>query len=219
MDDLMLIEYLKNKGIGRDMSEREFMDKFKEFIAKDRKNYMRQNEIDEYPLINREYEFPYMREHDYSEELDKMSSSDRDRHRLFDRFNRITENRSSDSMYKDERSLRNKITNEHFNDSYAKYLVSNMYHLENGRKHVGEKFNMSKAKEICERYRGIIPQTITYADIYVAINSQYHDYCELFKAWFGDGIEQKIIESAIIFWFKDSDYKDSFKLWNYFKES
>ena len=25
---------------------------------------------------------------------------------------------------------------------------------------------------------------------------------ELFKSWFGDGVEQKIIESAVIFWFK-----------------
>ena len=77
---------------------------------------------------------------------------------------------------------------------------------------------MTKAKEVCERYRGIIPHTITHADVYVAINAQYHDYCELFKSWFCDGIEQKIIESAVIFWFKDDDYNDGFKLWNYFKE-
>ena len=44
------------------------------------------------------------------------------------------------------------------------------------------------------------------------------DYCELFKSWFGDGVEQKIIESAVIFWFKDDDYRDGFKLGNYFKE-
>lgn len=44
-------------------------------------------------------------------------------------------------------------------------------------------------------------------------------YCELFKAWFGDGIDQKIIESAIIFWFKDDDYREGSKLWNYFKEN
>lgn len=62
------------------------------------------------------------------------------------------------------------------------------------------------------------PMTVTHADVYVAINAQYHDYCELFKSWFGDGVEQKIIESAVIFWFKDDDYKDGFKLWNYFKE-
>ena len=108
---------------------------------------------------------------------------------------------------------------EHFNESYAKYTVSQMYHTENGRKYVGEKFDMSKAKEVCERYRGIIPQSVTHADVYVAINAQYHDYCELFKAWFGDNIDTKIIESAINFWFKDDDYKGGCKIWKYFKEA
>lgn len=102
------------------------------------------------------------------------------------------------------------------NESYAKYTVSQMYHTENGRKYVGEKFDMSKAKEVCERYRGIIPQSV---NVYVAINAQYHDYCELFKAWFGDNIDTKIIESAINFWFKDDDYKGGCKIWKYFKEA
>lgn len=34
-----------------------------------------------------------------------------------------------------------------------------------------------------------------------------------------NGIDQKIIESAIIFWFKDDDYREGSKLWNYFKEN
>ena len=61
---------------------------------------------------------------------------------------------------------------------------------------------MTKDKEVCERYRGIIQHTITNDDVYVVINEKYNDYCELFKSWFGDGVEQKIIESAVIFWFK-----------------
>lgn len=104
---------------------------------------------------------------------------------------------------------------EHFNDSYAKYTVSKMFHTEGGRKYVGEKFDMLKAKEICERYRGIIPQSATHGDVYVAINAQYHDYCELFKAWFGDSVDSKIVESAINFWFKDDDFKGN-KVWKYF---
>lgn len=79
----------------------------------------------------------------------------------------------------------------------------------------GEKFDMYKAKEICERYRGILPTSATVADVYVAINSQYHDYAELFKNWFGDGIEQKIVESAIVFWFKDADCKAENKVVEY----
>lgn len=75
-----------------------------------------------------------------------------------------------------------------------------------------------KAKEICERYRGILPTSATVADVYVAINSQYHDYAELFKNWFGDGIEQKIVESAIVFWFKDADCKAENKVVEYLGE-
>lgn len=86
------------------------------------------------------------------------------------------------------------------------------------QKYSGEKFDIHKAKEICERYRGVIPVSATPTDVYVAINSQYHDYVELFKSWFGDNVDQKIIESAIIFWFKDVDCKSRNKVVSYFKE-
>lgn len=39
---------------------------------------------------------------------------------------------------------------------------------------------------------------------------------ELFKAWFGDSVDSKIIESAINFWFKDDDFKSGCKIWKYF---
>ena len=106
----------------------------------------------------------------------------------------------------------------HMNEIEAKEVVSGMYHIEGGRKYIGEKFDMYKAKEIYERYRGLIPTSTTVCDVYVAINSQYHDYAELFKSWFGDGIEQKIVESAIMFWFKDADSKAENKVVKYFKE-
>ncbi len=93
-----------------------------------------------------------------------------------------------------------------------------MWHTESGKKCIGERFDMYKAKEVCERYRGIIPQSITHTDVYVAINAQYHDYHCLYKSWFGEEVEHQIIESAIIFWFKDEDYDDGVKLWNYLKE-
>lgn len=222
MDELMLMEYLRDKGIGKNMSEQEFMNKFKEFMSKgSRSHYMRHHGEGDYPMPDRMYDDFYMRRHNYPEEFNEMfNSGSRGQHRFFDRFNRMSEGMSEEDMYEMMRAMKGKSTtgNEHFNDSYARYLVSDMYHFENGRKYVGEKFDMTKAKEVCERYRGIIPQTVTHADVYVAINAQYHDYCELFKSWFGDGVEQKIIESAVIFWFKDDDYKDGFKLWNYFKE-
>ena len=41
---------------------------------------------------------------------------------------------------------------------------------------------------------------------------------KLFKDWFGDGIEQKIVESAIVFWFKDADCKAENKVVEYLGE-
>lgn len=76
----------------------------------------------------------------------------------------------------------------------------------------------NKFRDFMKRYRGVIPVSATPTDVYVAINSQYHDYVELFKSWFGDNVDQKIIESAIIFWFKDVDCKSRNKVVSYFKE-
>ena len=168
------------------------------------------------------YDDFYMKGHEkYPNDFDRMFHSDnRGQHKFFDRFNRMSEGMNEEDMYEMMKAMKSHYSgDEHFNESYARYLVSNMHHTENGRKYVGEKFDMTKAKEVCERYRGILAQSITHADVYVAINSHYHDYCELFKAWFGDNIDQKIIESAIIFWFKDDDYEEGSKLWNYFKEN
>ena len=106
----------------------------------------------------------------------------------------------------------------YISESSAKELVSKMYHVEGGRKYIGEKFDMYKAKEICERYKGLIPSNISVCEIYVAINSQYHDYIELFKSWFTDNLEQKVIESAIVFWFKDIDCLKDHKVIKYFFE-
>lgn len=44
---------------------------------------------------------------------------------------------------------------------------------------------------------------------------QSHDYAKLFEEWFGGNIDNKVFESAIIFWFKDVDF-DGDKVWEYF---
>lgn len=59
---------------------------------------------------------------------------------------------------------------------------------------------------------------VEVADVYVAINTQYHDYCELFEKWFGKGnFDDMIFESAISFWFDDVDFGED-KLGKYFNE-
>ena len=42
----------------------------------------------------------------------------------------------------------------------------------------------------------------------VAANYYYttSNYVTLYKSWFGDNVDCKIIESAIVFWFMDDDY-------------
>ena len=160
----------------------------------------------------------YMRRHGRPDEFMDMFDSRGDR--FSDRFNEsgMGGNDMDRMMRYMRNSMRDSMSGEHFTESEAKYLVADMYHTENGRKYSGEKFDMHKAKEICERYRGILPTSVTAADVYVAINSQYHDYAELFKSWFGDGIEQKIVESAIVFWFKDADCKAENKVVEYLGE-
>lgn len=68
---------------------------------------------------------------------------------------------------------------------------------------------------------GIINREITYWDVYVAVNAQYHDYVRLYQDWFPnlteEQLDEKVIYSAINFWFKDEDAGTG-KVWNYFKE-
>ena len=221
MDDIMLMEYLRSKGI-EDMSEHEFVSKFKDFMHKYGKtSYMRYPEDDyedDYPMYDmkyrrgmgmrkhQDYESPYM--NDLNIHYKKYGKPYGGIHRMYDDYP------ESNIMYSMQEHHKT-----HFDESHAKHIVSNMYHTENGKTHSGEKFSMMKAKEVQDRYRGMLSTDITLADIYVAINAQYHDYCELFKSWFGGNIESKIIESAIVFWFKDTDYDKGFKLTEYFKEN
>lgn len=87
--------------------------------------------------------------------------------------------------------------------------------LKGDKKYVGEKFDMDKAHKVYEKLRDADGYTI--GDIYVAINAQYHDYCELFEKWFGSNFDEKIIASAVDFWFEDDDF-DGNKVWKYFNE-
>lgn len=106
----------------------------------------------------------------------------------------------------------------HISEDEAKHIVSKMYHCSDGKRYMGERFSISYAKDICTKYKEMLGGSVTYVDIYLAINSQYHNYCSLFKNWFKQDLENKIIESALIYWFKDDDYNGS-KIYDYFKES
>jgi hypothetical protein len=199
MDDLMLMEYFRNKGMGN-MSEHEFSRKFYDMMNKYK---MERTHGDFYPTYSDTYKNMYMKRHMYPEEFTPEFDYRKDR--FFDS--------TPELHYKHSDNY-----SDHFNEPYAKFIVSEMHHIESGRKHTGEKFDYTKAKEVYEKYKSMIPMDTTICDIYVAINAQYHDYAQLFKTWFGSNIDNKIIESAIVFWFKDTDYTKGSKVWNYFKD-
>lgn len=111
------------------------------------------------------------------------------------------------------------IKGGHYNEPYAKYIVSNMWHTDSNRKYTGEKFDIHKAKEVHERYRNVLDNSVTYSDIYVAINEHYHNYHCLFKSWFGENMEHQLIEAAMVYWFKDEDYTGSLKVLEHLKEN
>lgn len=109
----------------------------------------------------------------------------------------------------------------HFDEMYAKYQVSSMYHTKrNGNICRGEIYSIDEAKQIYEKYVRNLDSSYTYWDVYVAMNAQFHDYACLYNEWYSnitrEDLDNKIIASAINFWFKDEDVGVG-KVWNYFK--
>lgn len=112
----------------------------------------------------------------------------------------------------------NSDTESSYSQEHAKALVSKMYHFENGRKYIGEKYSINTAKDVCHKYKDKLKAEITVCDVYVAINSHYHNCINLYRQWFNDNIDCKIIESAINFWFMDEDCLWENKIHKYYFE-
>lgn len=207
MDDFMMYKYLQERT--EDMDERKFINKFKEYMNNKRNSMRPDYDWEEMPSKNRSnWNFNIKRDNEFTD----------DDYKFFEKYNRKNIDMDDEEIYKFMKSMKRNSMHEYFDEPTAKHLVSKMYHLENGRKYVGEKFDMSKAKEVKDRYKEMLHTQPSICEIYIAINAQYHDYAELYKSWFGSNIDQKIIESAIVFWFKDVDSPSDNKLADYFKE-
>lgn len=107
------------------------------------------------------------------------------------------------------------------NEVYATYQVDNMYRTDNkGNKITSPMFTPIDVRKLYDKKFKSINSNITFWDVYVALNAQYHDNIELYKEWFGEdnieNIKDKIIESAIVNWFEDEDAGIE-KVWNYFR--
>ena len=119
------------------------------------------------------------------------------------------------------KSFHEKVHGEHFNEYFAKKQVDDMHHTDIHKTIVkGEFFSPIYAKQIYDNRVRLICPTSNVWDVYVALNSQYHDYVKIFTEKMPSSDEHEIknavVETAIVFWFKDEDAKPN-KVWNYFK--
>ena len=74
--------------------------------------------------------------------------------------------------------------------------------------------------DLTGNYKFNLNSSYTCWDVYVAINAQFHDSARLYTEWHNnisrEDLDDKIITSAVNFWFKDEDAGEG-KVWNYFK--
>lgn len=135
----------------------------------------------------------------------------------------VVEHDNPKMFWKAMRKFHECIKGKHFDEMYAKYQVDEMYHVNrHGSVCKGEIYSIETAKQIYEKKIRPITNSYNCWDVYVAINAQYHDYAKLFKEWNTEitdtELNDKIITSAVNFWFKDDDAEDG-KVWSYFKHT
>lgn len=140
------------------------------------------------------------------------------------RFKDIVENKNdkdNEMFWCIMKDIHEELRGKHFDEVYATYQVDNMYHTDNkGNKITSPMFTPIDVRKLYDKKFKSINSNITFWDVYVALNAQYHDNIELYKEWFGedniDNIKDKIIESTIVNWFEDEDAGIE-KVWNYFR--
>lgn len=108
----------------------------------------------------------------------------------------------------------------HFDREYAEWEVERMYHKDkNGITHRGEHWSREQTNAVMASYKSVLPSEVTPCDFYVALNAQWHDYCELMRELFAneEEVNNAIIEGAVRFWFLDDDWESADKVWAYFR--
>lgn len=114
------------------------------------------------------------------------------------------------------RTMHEDFIGPHYDRELALDAVEQMYHMnETGQKVRGEHWSIGQAEEIFAAHKARIKDAQYNAfDMYVALNASYNDLVELFREWFDDDYEKKLIEYAVVFWFQDADAPDG-KIWRY----
>lgn len=116
-------------------------------------------------------------------------------------------------------SVKNVIENSEIGNKLLTQQL-NLIKTNKGNKITSPMFTPIDVRKLYDKKFKSINSNITFWDVYVALNAQYHDNIELYKEWFGEdnieNIKDKIIESAIVNWFEDEDAGIE-KVWNYFR--
>lgn len=103
----------------------------------------------------------------------------------------------------------------HFDERFGKWQIEQMHHKgEDGKEYKGMHWPEDDMKAVFDKYKSSLPAGTTYWDVAVAITGNWHDKACLFKKWFPENHEEKVIEDAINFYFKDQDAPEG-KVWHY----
>ena len=102
----------------------------------------------------------------------------------------------------------------HFTRVQAEDIIDQMYHKDvNGNEDEGEHYSHEFAEKIVNKYA----PTANVNDMYVALNATYHDWATLYKKWFNEVTDDKIVQATLQFWFSDEDsLNPNEKVWYYF---
>lgn len=109
---------------------------------------------------------------------------------------------------------------KHFDKGYAEWQVSQMHHIgDDGREYKGEHWSITAASTVMQQYRGRFPADYNEYDVYVALNSHWHDTICTAKRHFSsiEDAEKYVIDEAIAVWLNDSDWGSNDKVWSYFR--
>lgn len=139
----------------------------------------------------------------------------------FNELSWVLKDLDEEDLFEIMKDFHERLAGKHFNEPYAIYQVSQMYHTNNkGVKIDTPLFSIENAKKIYDRRIRPLNKDVTMWDVYVALNAQYHDNIDLYEKWFSNAndseIEEKIIEATIANWFEDED-ASSDKVWEYFR--
>ena len=102
-----------------------------------------------------------------------------------------------------------------FDETFGKLQIESMHHKgSDGKEYHGARWSTDDMKAEYEKYKPSLPSGTTFWDFAVAITGNWHDKVDLFKKWFPDAFEERVIEDAVNFYFKDED-APSGKVWRY----